>query len=307
MTNSDERSAEFFRSVRQGHVFSVASARAEVGSKQLVVVSQTCDVVLPKRPRISLALVVKLDGPECSQAATGINPRQVSLPALGGGQFADLCFIESRDKSELVGLELTPGIDLSNEQVKRDFSLSMARWFGRFPFPDEVVPWLQPLERVVREKYRKQSTLGELLREVIVEIRVEEAGQWSRTPFKLEVHTIARAEALPTLPDEVSASPDDFVKSLREEDGTVKAPEVLAEILATTEDALHRNHVLLALAESFAALCKPKESYEHNAIVSGAVSEVGWQLWSDDEFPLSRVRKSEPLDLEYLSEPDRRT
>jgi hypothetical protein len=32
------------------------------------------------------------------------------------------------------------------------------------------------------------------------------------------------------------------------------------------------------------------------------VSSVEGKLWPDDEFPLSQVRKSEPLDLEYLSE-----
>jgi hypothetical protein len=63
---------------------------------------------------------------------------------------------------------------------------------------------------------------------------------------------------------------------------------------------------LHALAESFAALCKPASLDRHPEAVATAVSSIEWQLWGDDEFPLARVRKSEPLDLEYLSEPDQR-
>jgi hypothetical protein len=307
-----ERSAEFFKNVRQGHVFSVTtevgrcrfrSGRAE--SQQLVIISQTCDIVLPKRPTVNLARVVELDGSERAQAATGTNPRLVPLPFLDESHFADLSFIESREKSDLVGSAYTPGIDLGDEQVKRDFSLSITRWFGRFPFPDEVVPWLRPLEQIVREKYRKQSPLGELLREIVVEIRVEEAGQWSQTPYRIDVHTIVRAEALPTLPDEVPEVTE-FVQRLRESDDSVKPPSTLAELFASTDDVHERHHVLHALAESFAALCKPVNLDRQPGAVTAAVSTIEWHLWGDDEFPLARIRKSEPLDLEYLSEPDQR-
>jgi hypothetical protein len=62
---------------------------------------------------------------------------------------------------------------------------------------------------------------------------------------------------------------------------------------------------LNALAESFAALCTSCEKFvAESEAVANAVISVDWQLWGDDEFPLASVRKSEPLDLEYLSEPD---
>jgi hypothetical protein len=312
VADPDERSAEFFKNIRQGHVFSITtevgrcrfrSARAE--SQQLVVISQTCDIVLPKRPTVNLARVVELDGSKRAQAATGTNPRLVSLPFLDESHFADLCFIESREKNDLVGSAYTAGIDLGDEQVKRDFSLSITRWFGRFPFPDEVVPWLRPLEQVVREKYRKQSPLGELLREIVVEIRVEEAGQWSQKPYKIDVHTIVRAEALPTLPGEVTEVTA-LLRRLRESDDSVKPPGALAELFAGTDDVDERHHVLYALAESFAALCKPANFDSQPEAVRTAVTSIEWHLWGDDEFPLARIRKSEPLDLEYLSEPDQR-
>lgn len=328
MAGPEGRSEEFFKNVRQGHVFTVKTDRYRdrclawklaaacrgkggdalvtgSGSEQFVVISQTCDVILPKRPTVVLARVVELAGSERTQAATETNPRFVPLPCLDDKHFADLCFIESRPKADLFDLHHAAGIDLANEQVKRDFSLSITRWFGRFPFPDEVVPWLRPLEQVVREKYRKQSALGELLRQVVVEIRVEELGQWDHAPYKIDIHTIIRAEALPTLPDD---APDmsDFVQTLRGSDDRVKAPAALAELFATTDDVHERHHILYALAESLAALCKPANSNKQPAADTTAVAAIEWHLWGDDEFPLARIRKSEPLDLEYLSEPDQR-
>ncbi len=274
--------------------------------RQLVVISQTCDVVLPKRPTVILADVVTLAGADRSQAATAANPRFVAMPLLGTSQFADLCFVEAHKKEVLIGRAYTPGIDIDDEQLKRDFSLSLTRWFGRFPFPDNVVYWLRPLEHVIREKYRKQSTLGELLRELVVEIRVEEASQWSQAPYRLTVHTIVRAEALPTLADGVPELTE-FAQSLRDPEDRIKSPAALADLLANTFDVHERQHILDALAESFATLCKPpKDLGEQAEVVGAAVSAVEWQLWGDDEFPLARVRKSEPLDLEYLSEPDHR-
>jgi hypothetical protein len=305
VAGSGEESVEFFKNIRQGHVFTITTEVDGANSQQFVVISQTCDVVLPKRPTVILARVVELDGAKRTQAATETNPRLVPLPCMDDRHFTDLCYIESREKGDLVDLPYAPGIDLGDEQVKRDFSLSVTRWFGRFPFPDEVVPWLRPLEQVVREKYRKQSALGELLREVVVEIRVEEARQWTETPYKICIHTIVRAEALPTLPDDIPEVTD-FVQKLRESDDGVKAPDVLAYLLPSIDNAHDRHHVLHALAESFAALCKPASLDTQPEAVAAAVSSIEWQLWGDDEFPLARVRKSEPLDLEYLSEPDQR-
>lgn len=307
MASPTERLSEFFKDVRQGHVFTVSDDDTADASQNFVVISQTCDVVLSKRPTVSVARVIELDGSDRMQAATGTNPRLVPLPLLGESYFADLCFVDSLGKAEFVDLAYTPGIDLDDEQTKRNFTLSITRWFGRFPFPDEVVPWLRPLEQVVREKYRKQSALGELLRTVVVEIRVEEANQWRQRPYRLEVHTIVRAEALPTLGGDSPTSMEDFAGSLRESDDRVKAPGLLADMFVGTADAKQGSHILHALAESFVSICKPAARHSDDDTVMTAVTAVDWQLWADDEFPLARIRKSEPLDLEYLSEPGERT
>jgi hypothetical protein len=305
VSDQDDSTESFFEAVRQGHVFVVPSSSIADASSQLVAISQTCDIVLRKRPTIVLADVVELDGAERSEAAKGANPRYVPLPSLGVGYFADLCFIETRLKEALVGASYVLGIDLADEGIKRDFSLSLMRWFGRFPFPDDVVPWLRPLESVIRTKYSKDGKLGSLLRDVVVEIRVQEEKQWREPPYKFVVHTIVRAEKLPTLEDD-GADASAFVASLRDLDDKVLAPTRLADIYADCKDPRQKVLVLDALAESFAKLCEPSNANVGDASLSIVVNQIDWQLWSDDEFPISRLRKSEPLDLEYLSEPEHR-
>jgi hypothetical protein len=126
----EDRSEEFFKNVRQGHVFTVKTEVDGSDSERFVVISQTCDIVLSKRPTVILARVVELAGSERANAATATNPRLVPLPCLDNKHFADLCFIEARQKSDLLDLSYKPGIDLGNEQVKRDFSLSITRWLS---------------------------------------------------------------------------------------------------------------------------------------------------------------------------------
>lgn len=284
-------------------MFSIEAEGEGAEAQLFVVLSQTCDIVLPKRPTVILAPVISLTGTARSQAATGTNPQLVPMPYMGAAYFMDLCFVEARAKRDLVACPYAPGIDLNDAEAQRDFALSITRWFGRFPFPDEVVPWLRPLEQVIREKYRKQSTLGEILRRLVVEVRIEEASQWSEMPYKFTVHTIVPAEALPTLPDDLTYTTE-FPKSLRTEDDLVKSPAELADLLSRTDNFRERHYILDALAESFAALCRPSaRAVGESKEVANAVVTVDWQLWGDDEFPLARVRKSEPLDLEYLSEP----
>lgn len=305
MSELGDPTSEFFKDVRQGHVLELNSGSDHRNVSKFVVLSQTCDVVLSKRPSVTLARVIELTGGDRAQAATRTNPRYVPLLHLGVEYFADLCHIESRNKTDLIGVPYSEGIDLGDAEVRRDFSLAITRWFGRFPFPDEVVPWLRPLEQVVREKYQKQSALGALLRQVVVEVRVEESDQWRQAPYSIEVHTIVRAEALPTLPDGIPDA-SKFLEELREPDGRVKAPVALAELFERNEDPYKRLHVLHALAESLASICRSGNLPGQPEVVANAVVAMEGHLWGDDEFPLSRVRKSEPLDLEYLSEPAHR-
>lgn len=154
----------YFQSLQQGSVLhrSVENAHAFAAlgndSSEAAVVSQTCDVVLPKRPTALLAPVVELHGEELRIARRRDNPRFVHLPRRGAAFFADLGHIHAIHKTALVGSEVTDGIDLTDDAEIRTLALAIGRWFSRFAFPDEVVPWLRPLLKVIREKYNKSQS-----------------------------------------------------------------------------------------------------------------------------------------------------
>lgn len=299
MVGGDASLAAYFAGIRQGHVLTVASTVGD--DEQLVVISQTCDVVLPKNPTVTLAKVTTPTKDALPRARAGAMPRYVRLPKLEGDLFADMSYIETYAKEELCNLPFTPGIDLDSNERQRDFSLSITRWFGRFPFPDEVVPWLRPVEEEIRKKYTKQGALGQLLNEDVIELRVET--DWKSKPHALVLHLIVRAEALPTL-DSVGAQADPaFLAKFRDADGKVLKPSAIADVLVSTTDALERSLAFEALAEAFASICTPAAKHAREPEIMTAVSSTEGKLWPDDEFPLSQVRKSEPLDLEYLSEP----
>ncbi|MAY94963.1 MAG: hypothetical protein CMH84_00270 [Nocardioides sp.] len=298
MVDGDASPAAYFAGIRQGHVLTVAGTDGV--DVQLVVISQTCDVVLPKVPTVTLAKVATPTEDALPRARAGAMPRYVRLPSLDGDLFADMCYIETHAKEELRDLPFTPGIDLDSNERQRDFSLSITRWFGRFPFPDEVVPWLRPVEEEIRKKYTKQGELGQLLNDDVVELRVET--DWRVKPYALVLHLVVRAESLPTLDDIGGPADPGFLAKLRDEQGNVLKPSAIAEVLAGTADSLERSLAFEALAEAFASICTPAARHAHDEEIMSAVSSIEGKLWPDDEFPLSQVRKSEPLDLEYLSE-----
>lgn len=300
MAGDDASLAAYFAAIRQGHVISISGPDGI--DEQWVVISQTCDIVLLKNPTVTLAKVATPSPNALAPARAGAMPRYIRLPALSDELFADMSFVDTYPKDELRDLPFVPGIELDSTDRQRDFSLSIARWFGRFPFPDEVVPWLRPLEEEIRKKYSKQGALGQLLNSSVVEIRVET--DWNITPFALLLHLIVRAEALPTLDDLDGRTADPaFLAKLEDTDGKILKPTAIADVLAGTVDPLERSLALEALAESFASICRPAAKHADEESVVTAVSSVEGRLWTDDDFPLSRFRKSEPLDLDYLSEP----
>lgn len=290
-----------FLQLRQGHLLTGTELGQESDASSFVLVSQTCDIVLDKRPTVSFASVCELGDDELARARKRDNPRYVALPMLGDTAFADLSFIQSVPKTQVAEV-LAPivGINLDDDIARREFALAIGRWFSRFAFPDEVVPWLRPVLGLIRDKYdRPDSPLGKLLNR-IVEFRVE-ASDWQVRPLDLTLHVVVPAGSVPTL-DDPPENPQ-LDAQLRSLDGTPKAPGVIAErILALTEPG----DIVLAwgvFVESLGAMCVPKPKEMADDVVAGAVIAVTGMLWGDDEFPLARVRSSEILDLDYLSAP----
>jgi hypothetical protein len=294
----------FFMGVRQGHVFTLPNGSSSVfsrlpgGTTHAVVASQTCDVVLPHRPTVILAPLVGLDGDMAHLAALREAPQYVHLPLISSNQFADLGRLQAYDKADVFGLPYRPGVDISDDMEVRAFALAIGRWFSRFAVPDDVVPWLNPLVSIIREKYRKpNSALGHVLKN-IVEVRIE-AEKWSTRPLDLTLHVIVAASTIPTL-DFDKLDPASMAKAYRE--GKLRRPSELAELLDTAETSHAKATFWPLFAESLARHCTPRQG-ELTPEVSSAVRSIVALLSEDDEFSLSRLRKSERLDVDYLSEP----
>lgn len=295
---------DFFKNVCQGHVLTCPVPRpSELAifppeATQLAVVSQTCDIVLPatKRPTVLLAPVVQLTGTIAMQARTDM-PRYIQLPQAGSDCFADLAYIHAVGKDCLTNLTHAPGIDSADIDAVRSFALAVSRWFGRFAFPDEVVPWLRPLEKLVREKYEKpNSAIGRVLRHV-VEIRVQ-AESWTARPLDLTLNVIVRAGTFHA--EDGDPSEEDFFDTASLTDESARPAPVVAEEMVRQGNLTSERH-WLEFARALANACAPKEA-EATAEVRRAVTRVSPLLFTDDDFPLSRVRKSEILDVDYLSE-----
>ncbi|MGO2035667.1 MAG: hypothetical protein ACTH2U_04250 [Brevibacterium sp.] len=285
---------DYFSELRQG---SVLNFSGESGLHEAhVIVSQTCDVVLSKREYLQLAPLVDLEEGLRRQALKRENPR---YPQVGQGEnckFADLAQIVSVLKSDVSEVPSLSVFKFPTEVDEREFGLAVGRWFARYAFPDHVQPWLAPVQRLVRSKYLKpESPLGRVLNQ-ISEIRVE-SDDWNSEEMQLTLHLIVEAGRLPAVPDDVES---EMIDETIPGDANLLAQEI-GEITPGS-DPLRTNALWGAFAEALAARCRPTGGAVPEG-VRKAVSEVVGEVYTDDEFPLSKMRKSEQLDLDFLSPP----
>ncbi len=297
-----ESSEEDWSSWRQGDIIRVRDQRAlrqHAFFSQWVhaaVISQTCDIVLPKRPTLSLA-PVRILGEVEARAATLENPRYVQVLVDDKAMHVDLSYVSSFEKKKLNANVALHHVD--NQVVARRFGNSVGRWFGRFAFPDEVVPWLRPLEQVVRSKYCKpESALGRVLQDV-VEFRVE--ADWTKSKLDITVHLILKSGTLPLMgPESSSIDAGSGLAGARTE-----AVSTLAQAAENIEraDFGARIEAWNRFADVISSICKPSKQEMLHPAIAGAVRQVSVQITQDDEFNLAQWRRSERLDLDYLSFP----
>ena len=261
----------------------------------VVLVSQTCDVVLPNRPLVQVATCVQLSEVDAALARDGKRPRFVPLPALGERFFADLELSGTVDKRRLVGLTRTPGV---NPEDARVFAQRVARRLNRFAFPDEVTPWLRPLEEVLQSKsLRPTSPEGQGL-QCVTQFRVESQGGWVTPPFLLTVVIVVDSGHLPDLGGPVEM-PAALVKAKAE--GALSTAGEIAQRLLASNDPAERWWLWELLGAAWAERCRPVKG--SSEAVRDAVAEVSYEVVSEDDFTLFRVNRSEMLDLDHLSEP----
>ena len=276
-----------------------------------VLLTQTCDAVRPEKPMVTLAPIVRLAGSTADDARDGKLLRYVHVSSAGSEAFADLWVIATIDKALFAALPRAAGIDQTDDDAVRKFGRAVGRRFGRFPFPDEVVPWLRPLEVVMQSKHDKNSPEGAAMREV-VELRVEAVGGWQNPPYALTLCVIVKPDVVPTFPDdEPPPCPDDLAAWLRTDKGELQqasgaiASRLAAERVRSSSSA-SVYWLWLSLAEAWAARCTPdvgKRSPEEAARIQAAITGIDADLVDEREFDLYRYRRSEQLDIDHLSPP----
>lgn len=291
----DWRQGDVFRDAKT-FVFDAAwSPRPVETTYGAVVVSQSCDAALPNRQRIQIAPVVRIEDPkDVREAASGKRPQYVAIPRLGPDFFADLDCITTVLKTVLLGSEHVAGVE--TDQEVREFAFSVARKFGRFAYPDEVVECLQPLTRTLQSKARKeQSPLGQLLTQVH-SLRVQ-CEDWTVMPYELTLIVVMEPDVIP-FPEDVDAPPSDLNRP--SDNGLTAQINSYVQYLRDGERSpTERYFGWQYIADAWALQC---EAAAHSNPLSRFVGSVTAELVSVDEFPLSRYLASESLDLDYLSD-----
>jgi hypothetical protein len=282
-----------------------------------VLLSQTCDAIRPDKRTVILAPIALVEDNEAGLAKSERILRYVSIPALAAGAFADMYFVATVDKNWFATLDREPGVDADDDDQVRNFGRAIGRRFSRFPFPNDVVYWLQPLENVVLRKHDKDSPEGAALRDVL-EFRIESAGGWSSSPVSLTLCTIVKPSVIPSFEsDEPPLCPQDLEQFLWDDNGKLYRTSAqiavrLASERASAPSSASAYWLWLALANSWAEMCQPdyeklvKKKYITNdeiPRVRNAVTSIDADVVDERGFNLYRYRRSELLDVDHLSPP----
>ena len=267
-----------------------------------VLISQTCDIVRPDRPTAQLSPIVLLEnGDMAREARAGKRPRYVPLAEMGDEYFADLSFISTVRKKCLAGKSHSPGVG-GGLGVSR-FGRGVARKFGRFAFPDELTPWLKPLEDVVASKSAKANSPEGVALSSVVEFRLESATDWQQFPLNLTLSIILDSGALPTFAsDSTLGISAPLFEWLYDKDNQLQrgAAEIASRLYNCT-DPEEKYFCWMALGEAWVLKCRPPGSV--GSEIQHAVASISADVACEDEYTLAQYRRSEQLDLDHLSEP----
>lgn len=266
----------------------------------VVLVSQTCDSL--RSTIVQVAPLTILSSDMAKEAETGKRPRYLPVRVGGELRFADLSCIASVDCGCLCTSRLIchGALDFESQRLFRDL---VARRFGRFPFPDDVVMWCRPLREKIAPKARKNGEQGQLLKQIRC-IRIEDENNWENpSSYQLTLTFLTVPGALPIpeegddyrIPDIISAVLDCGTDSK-------ERAEKIARFICRRDqfDGLSDAVVCMLwerLVDEWVSQCNTAYVDAHRiSRVSGTA-----QVVSEDEYTFEQVRHSEQLDLDYLS------
>jgi hypothetical protein len=267
-----------------------------------VVLSQTCDIVQRDRLTVQIAPLVPLSGSMANEARIRRRPQYVPLPNARENLFIDLECLTSVHKNDLVNVAHEAGVNSQDEA--RKLAQSIGRRFTRFPFPDNVHPWLRPLERVLQTKADRPNSPEGVALQRVMEIRVEARGKWEDpAPYVLTILIVVEPGTLPYGPrDEVPEVSTELSNWLRDGSGALqRTAGQIADKLRDASPAPERYYLWLALGEAWANQCHPGPG-EAEAVMR-EVDSIDGEVVSADELTMERWWGSEALDLDHLSPP----
>ena len=214
---------------------------ASIPSGKAVIITQTCDVVQDKYRYVHLAPIVQLPELEASNAREGKRSQYVHVPTLGADYFGDLTQVATFEKELIVRAVRAPGV-ITDEEI-RNFGRAVGRRFSRFAFPDEVGPWLRPLEVVIQSKHdKRESPVGRAAQRLAsIRVAAEPPGWRAGPPYSLTLYFILTSGTLPTfVDDELPNLPDNLRKWLRPAGILIRNPTDIAKKLRRLQMILLR-------------------------------------------------------------------
>ncbi|MEV5194732.1 hypothetical protein AB0K86_19775 [Streptomyces clavifer] len=297
----------------QGDVVALNEIPLVTGPKQaqwlsaphgVVVISQTCDLVRDVPTTVEVAVIRhETDEAIAREAKQGRRPSLVSLPALGESFFADLTQTATIAKLLVASKRSHSGIGSVSDA--RIFGQRVGRKFSRFPFPDVVVEWIRPLQKIVKSKAPKVHTSEGWALEKVASLRLECEGGWSQPPYRLTLCCVMEPGVLPVYPPD-ELPPLEPAMGIWINGPQPKTAHDIAERLQRNSEALStadRYWLWSALADTWAQRCKPPQSATQETMAAVEDGEIRSDIISTEEFSFERFRRSEEIDLDYISAP----
>lgn len=296
---------DFCLSLRQGDI--LATTSIAIGAEQqetpfgVAVISQTCDLVrLDRHPNVVVARVVELDEDSARDAERGRTARWTPLVGAPGRLFADLNAVGSISKAAAAEVAVTHCIPDESWDDQRELAQRIGRWFSRLALPDNVVPWLSPLQRLVMDRANKPtSAMGRAL-DSITQFRIH-SKFWS-APYDLTLYLVIAPGELPLLEDGLFRP---LAPGLMAQLGDTPSVSDVAALLFPLSHARPVGADRQALWSEFASAVARLvfDPTKHSGEIQSAVRDVTVEVVGEDEFTMSQWRRTGELDFAHLSSP----
>ena len=162
----------------------------DVPVSDVVIISQTCDVVQKTRKCILIAPIAQASEDDYREAARGKRPLLLAFPAQDDALVVLLEHATSVPKTLLADALLVRRMSCEPaSRTARDFARRVGAAYSRFPMPDEAIPALSKFTDRIRKEAPKDSSVGRVLKRVR-EIRVESRNGWSGPTYELRLFLI---------------------------------------------------------------------------------------------------------------------